>query len=114
MPIDLSVSSLIANLSLFIPMVTIAGSAVAYLVRLNLDAKIRRRDDFYAIMEMLDSNSPLASKLAAIYRLREFPEDRAFVVRFCNSLRGNISGPATEALIRELDATVGYFDTARK
>jgi hypothetical protein len=94
-----------------VSLVTVAGSAVAYVVKLYLDRSERRRQAFFELMKMIDSPAPIAQKVAAVYRLREFPEDRDFIVRFCKTQRDNIKGPATEPLQIEMDATRQFFES---
>lgn len=98
-----------------IPLATIAGSAVAYIVKLYQEAAERRRKHFFELMQYIDGSGTIATKVAAIYELRSFPEHRDFIIRFCETQRGNISparstaGPAVEALIAEFDATRDFF-----
>jgi hypothetical protein len=50
--------------------------------------------------------------MAAIYQLRDFPEHRDFVIRFCNVQSKNIDGHDTSAqiLIDEMDATRKFLE----
>lgn len=92
------------------PLIALAGSAVGYVVKLYQDASVRRRDQFFELMAFIDSKDrPIATKVAAVYRLRDFPEDKEFIVRFCQSQRENIQGDAARLLRDEMDATAQFF-----
>jgi hypothetical protein len=92
------------------PLIALAGSAVGYVVKLYQDAAARRRDQFFELMAFIDSRDrPIATKIAAVYRLRDFPKDKDFIVRFCESQRENIQGDAARFLRDEMDATAQFF-----
>ena len=76
-----------------IPLLGLAGSAIAYVVKLFQDARERRHARFFELMNFLDGEGTIAAKLAAIYALRNFPEHRAFIIRFCETQHNNIDGP---------------------
>jgi hypothetical protein len=94
------------------PLVTLAGSAVAFVFKLYLDAGERRRNHFFDLMDKIDAQSSVAKKVAALYALRQFPEHRDFIVRFCKTQRSNISGPGTASatLVAEMEATQAFFE----
>ena len=94
-----------------IPLFTIAGSAAAFIIRYYADSKHRRDQEFFLLMEILDSSKPLASKTAAAYQLRAFPEHSEFIVRFYENLQGNVYGDAASTLGDELARTADYFKT---
>lgn len=88
------------------PLLGIAGSAIAYVIKLYMDAGARRRAQFFELMQFIDSNNhPIATKCAAVYQLRDYKEHAGFVVRFCENQRNNIQGSAAAILIAELDET---------
>ena len=60
-------------------------------------------------MQFIYSTHPIATKVAAIYELRRFPEHKDFIIRFCETQRSNVSGLAAQALIGEFDATRDFF-----
>ena len=92
------------------PLIALAGSAVAYVVKLYQDAAQRRRDHFFELMKFIDSKEPIAAKVAAIYALRDFPEHQDFIIRFCKTQKNNIVGPGSPGLAAEMDATLKYFE----
>ncbi|KQW59941.1 hypothetical protein C6558_29310 [Ensifer sp. NM-2] len=92
------------------PLIALAGSAVGYVVKLYQGAAARKRDQFFELMAFIDSHDrPIATKVAAVYRLRDFPKDRNFIVRFCRTQRENIQGSAAQSLREEMDATALFF-----
>ncbi len=105
-----------ATLSLFVvaaPLITLAGSAVAYVVKLFLDSGERRRKQFFELMQFIDSQAPIATKAAAVYELRQFPQHREFIIRFCESQRSNIVGGGAHILQQEFDATKAYMQALK-
>lgn len=95
----------LAALGLAVPLITLAGSAFAYTVKQFQDRAERRRNRFFEIMQFVDSSLPIATKVAAIYELRRFPEHADFIIRFCAAQRDNVTGPGSAPLIAEMDAT---------
>ena len=91
------------------PLIALAGSAVGYVVKIYQDAATRKRNEFFELMGFIDSTLPIATKIAAVYRLREFPEHKDFIIRFCESQRNNITGGGGHFLIAEMDATAAFF-----
>lgn len=102
----------IALIGIIVPLTTLSGTA-AYVVRLFQDAGNKRRGQFFELMQYIDSPTPIASKMAAVYQLRQFPEHRDFVIRFCESQRGNIAGAPTSVgpLQAEMDGTRDFMRT---
>ena len=98
------------------PIAVIAGSAVAYVIKLFQDAAERRRKHFFELMQFIDGPGTIATKVAAIYQLRNFPKHRDFIIRFCETQRDNVSAAsakvgaaAVESVVAELDATRDFF-----
>ena len=87
------------------PLLALAGSAVGYVVKLYQDASEKRREHFFELMRIIDSASPIAAKMAAVYELRQFPKHKDFVIRFCETQKTNIVGPSAQILIAEMDLT---------
>jgi hypothetical protein len=87
------------------PLLAIAGSAVAFVVKQFQDARERRRSQFFELMQYIDSDAPIATKVAAVYELRRFPEHKDFVIRFCEGQREIVSGGGAQLLVDEMDHT---------
>ena len=88
-----------------VPLLGLAGSAVAYVIKLYRDSAERRRQNFFQLLQYVDGEGPIAAKMGAVYALRDFPEHAEFVERFCRTQRNQISGANAQALIDEFDRT---------
>jgi hypothetical protein len=75
-----------------VPLLGLAGSAIAYVINLFSERRERRRQRFFELMQFLDDKGTIASKSAALYALRDFPEHREFIVRFCEAQSNNMTG----------------------
>jgi len=89
---------------------TLAGSAIAYFMKLFLERADRRHAEFLKMVDYIDGKDPLAKKLAAIYLLRTFPEHRDFVIRFCDHISPNIIGGAAAQMQTELALTKAHME----
>lgn len=87
------------------PLIALAGSAVAFVVKAFGDSARLKRDQFFELMQFIDSDKPIATKLAAVYQLRSYPEHRDFIVRFCDGQADRIVGATAETLATEMRAT---------
>jgi hypothetical protein len=56
----------ISLLVLAAPLIALSGSAVAFVAKQYLDAKERRRAQFFELMQYIDSDRPMATKVAAV------------------------------------------------
>jgi len=98
------------------PLIAIAGSAVAFVIKLFLDRAERRRNQFFELMQFFDSDKAIATKLAAAYELRRFIEHKEFIIRFCNKFPNltrkpnEVGGSTVEYLQAEILATRDYFE----
>jgi lysyl-tRNA synthetase class II len=88
-----------------VPLIGLAGSAIAFVVKLFQDAKERRHKRFFDLMTQIDGAGPIATKLAAIYALRDFVEHGEFVERFCKTLGDHVQGGSSQAIVDELNKT---------
>jgi hypothetical protein len=98
----------LALLGFAAPLIALAGSAVAFVIRQYTDAKQRKRDDFFALLDRFDNpNTVIFCRLAATYRLREFKKDRDFLLRFLEFQQKNVEGSkdAVAQLVGEMQLT---------
>ena len=102
---------LIAVVGVAVPMMTIAGSAAAFVWKSFRDAREDRRKQFFELMTLIDTNGSIAGKISAVYQLRYFPENRDFIIRFCDTQKDNISGSGTavKLLAQEMETTRDFF-----
>jgi hypothetical protein len=94
-----------------VPLMTIAGSAVAFVVKQFSEAKQQRKERFFHLMALIDGPGTIAQKVAAVYQLRDFPEHKDFVVRFCNSQQENVTGEAGASLVDEMKRTAAFMES---
>ena len=106
--LSVGVSKLIG---IVLPLMTIAGTALAYVIKIYADAREKRRNEFFELMNFIDGDGAIAAKMAAIYQLRAFPQHKDFIVTFCEANMDNVSGPAAHLLKGELSRTAEYFRT---
>src|SRR5205814_1067761 len=101
----------ITFLGVAVPLIGLAGSAIAYVANLFRDARVRRRTDFLELMQLIDIQGSIAKKVTAVYQLRQFPEHAGFIIRFCKTQRQSISGEgvALQSLVAEMDSTREFF-----
>ena len=92
-----------------VPLMTLAGSAFAYVVSLFQGAAERRNKYFFDLMEYIDSNRPIATKVAAIYELRRFKKHKEFIIRFCDTQGPLVSGTGAGPLQDEMKRTRDYL-----
>ncbi len=107
-----SIDPWITFFGIAIPLFGFAGSAIAFVAKLYLDRKDKRRLQFFELMQFLDSDRPLATKIAAIYELRSYREHREFIIRFCGVIPDYLQGSAVDAMKLELQATKEFFENA--
>ena len=91
---------------LAVPLLGLAGSAAAFVIRMYLEAAERRRIRFFQMIKYINGEFGIIEKLAAVYQLREFTEHRVFLIRLLVMQRGNITGLQRDNLVAEMDQTV--------
>lgn len=102
-------TSLTEIVGVVLPLLAIAGSAVAYVVKFYSERSDIREQRFTALVSRIDEPGAMASKVAAVYEMRQFPEHRDFIVRFCRTQQGNVSGSGAALLEAEMQQTAEYF-----
>jgi hypothetical protein len=107
--LNLDLQSWATIIGVIIPMITIAGSAVAFIFKAYRDAADAKRAEFFALMDRIDTPGTIAGKVAAVYQLRYYPEHKEFIVRFCRTQRTNIKGDSAQLLADEMDSTERFF-----
>lgn len=103
---------LVSVVGVVIPMITIAGSAAAFVWKSFSDSRENRRKQFFQLMTLIDADGSIASKIAAVYQLRNFPEHSDFIIRFCDTQRNNLTGNGTAValLAKEMNMTMDFFN----
>jgi hypothetical protein len=90
-----------------VPLLGLAGSAIAFVVKLFQDAKERRHERFFRYMALIDGDAPLVTRLAAVYQLQGFGEHREFLLRYLETFEGSVvgNGLGPDALKTEMRLT---------
>ena len=101
----------VTELVTLVPLIALAGSSVAYVIKLFLDRIDKRRDRFFDLMKLIDGKESIALKVAAVYELRQFPEHKDFIVHFCETQSKNVTGvdSGAKSLIAEMHRTKEHF-----
>lgn len=92
-----------------VPLIVLAGSAVAYVMKYSSEVRDRKHLQFFEVMAHLDEKGTIAKKVASVYHLRSFPEHAEFISRFCREQAENVSGDASELLRDEFLRTAKHF-----
>jgi hypothetical protein len=98
-----------ATIGVIIPLITLAGSAVAYIIKMFLDLADRRRAHFLELIGFLDQPGTLAAKLAAVYQLSQYKQHHDFLLRFFDNRDRIISGESADVLKEEMRIATEYL-----
>ena len=108
MTLNLSAADWIAWAGVVIPLMALAWSAVFYTLARRREVQHQEYQRFFQITDHLgQSGGSVASKMAAAFELRKYPEYTDVIVNICQKTR--IDGPAAEMLKQELIATAEFL-----
>ncbi len=94
----------IAWLGIVIPLFTLAFSGWRYVVVRREENQHQQYQRFFEITDHLGHDGgSIASKMAAAYELRKYPEYKDVIIRLCEGV--DVRGAAAEMLRRELTLT---------
>lgn len=97
--------------ALVLPLLALAWSAWQYVALQKREEARQRFDKFFRVLEMIGTHGgSIAAKAGAIYELRNYPEYKEVIVRFCDEARNYVSGDAAQILRNEFQETLNYFD----
>lgn len=106
-----STADWLAWAALAMPLAALAWSAVQYILIQKKAEQQRRFDNLFRVMEMVGMrDGSLAAKAAAVYELRNYPEYKDVIVRFCREAEGYVGGDAAQILKTEFNLTVAHFE----
>ena len=89
-----------------LPLGTLAWAAIWYVLVRRDEAKHQVFERFFSTMDRLGvQEGSIASKVAAAYELRKYPEYKDVIVRVCEKSQQHIQGPSANMLIDELALT---------
>ncbi|WP_167074507.1 hypothetical protein [Sphingomonas vulcanisoli] len=86
-----------------VPLASLAWAAVMYVRTKRAEVDAQRFEQFFKVMELFGSNSSIASKMAAAFELRKYPQYKEVIIRLCEKAR--VEGDAAEMLRDELRLT---------
>jgi hypothetical protein len=92
-----------------VPLLGLAGSAIAFVVRMYFEAAEKRRELFFRLIADFESrDTQLFTRVAAAYRLREFKEHKEFLLRFLEPQLRTLGGEpaALKLMTDELNLTI--------
>ncbi|MBX9885322.1 MAG: hypothetical protein K2X68_10155 [Novosphingobium sp.] len=94
----------IAWAGVVIPLAALAWSAVVYAIAQRRAVMNAEYERFFQIMDHLGQNGgSIASKMAAAYELRKFPQYKEVIINLCE--KADLEGPAAKMLRDELAET---------
>ena len=95
-----------------IPLVSLAWAASFYVLTRRREVQHQEFERFFKVMDHLgQSEGSIASKMAAAYELRKYPEYREVIIRLCEDAQ--IQGPAAQMLEREMKLTAELMRAGR-
>ena len=91
-----------------VPLIALAWSAVTYALAKRREVRHQQYQRFFQIMDHLGrADSSIASKMAAAYELRKYPEYAEVIINVCE--KAEVEGPATQMLKEEMAATAAHM-----
>ncbi|MGP0061832.1 MAG: hypothetical protein ACLPID_21420 [Beijerinckiaceae bacterium] len=97
-----------AILSVSVPLCALAWSAAAYVRLRQSEIRRERYERFFEVMEHIGSKGgSIASKVAAVFELRRFPEYQEVIIRLFE--RVGVEGDAAPMLKSEMDLTADFL-----
>ena len=103
----------IAWAGVVVPLIALAWSAVTYSIAKRHEVKHQEYQRFFQIMDHLGhQDSSIASKMAAAFELRKYPQYAEVVVNICE--KAEIEGTASEMLKDEMRATAEFMRRVSK
>ena len=98
----------IAWAGVVIPLAALAWSAVFYTLSKRREILHQEYQRFFQIMDHLGKDGgSIASKMAAAYELRKYPEYAQVIVNICE--KADVTGPAAAMLKEEMAATAEFL-----
>ncbi len=97
-----------AILSVSVPLCALAWSAVTYVRLRQREIQQERYERFFEVMEHLGKeNGSIASKMAAVFELRKFPEYQEVIIRLVE--QASVRGSAAPMLRAEMELTADFL-----
>lgn len=107
------VSQLAAVLGVVVPLAALAWSAVMYVLVKKAEVKHQQYQKIFEVMDNLGrQGGSIASKMAAAFELRKFPEYSDLIIRFASQVE--VEGAAATMLKNEIALTAEFLTGNRK
>ncbi len=102
-----------AILSVSVPLCALAWSAVTYVRIRQREIQRDRYERFFEVMDHLGKQGgSVASKMAAVFELRKFPEYADVIIRLVDQV--DVEGHAAPMLKAEMELTAAFLRTRTK
>jgi hypothetical protein len=93
-----------------LPLMTIAWSAWSYSQTRKRETQHREYERFFEVMDHLgQQGGSIASKMAAAYELRKYPEYKEVIIRMCETVQTSGHDSSAKMLKSELEATAKHL-----
>lgn len=106
-----TVQDWIAWAGIVLPLMSLAWAACFYVLTRRREVQHQEFERVFQVMDHLGSEGSIASKMAATYELRKYPEYGEVIIRLCE--QAQIEGPAAQMLRDEMRLTAEHM-RARK
>jgi len=104
----------LAFAALVVPLCALAWSAWQYVMIQRREEARARFDNFFRIMDKIgEGQTSIASKIAAVYELRKYPEYRDLIVRFCRDAAPRVLGDNAFMLSKEMELTALFYESGQ-
>jgi len=102
----------IAWAGVVLPLASLAWAACFYVLTRRREVQHQEFERFFKVMDHLGhENGSIASKMAAAYELRKYPQYRETIIRLCEG--ADIRGPAAQMLRDEMALTAEHMRNLR-
>ena len=102
----------IAWAGVVLPLAALAWSAVFYTLARRREVAHQEYQRFFQIMDHLgQQGGSIASKMAATFELRKYPEYADVIINICE--KADLKGPASDMLREEMLATAEFLKADR-
>ena len=110
----MSLAEVFATAGVIIPLAVVAWSAWQYVMIQRREERRLRFEQFFSLMDRIGgAHGSIASKVAAAYELRKYPEYRELLIRFCRTAAMKVVGDNAKMLSDELTHTADFFEAGR-
>jgi hypothetical protein len=91
-----------------VPLAALAWAAVFYTISHRREVSHQEYKRFFEVTNHLgDHGGSIASKMAAAFELRRYPQYKSVTINICE--RTEVKGPSAQMLIDELQATADFL-----